>query len=400
MAKDEHKNEGTLSRRAFTFGLLPAVAVAGVSAEWAEAAPTASTTPHQGGTFPGMITRQREPINLEFPFPTLDSVLTPNNRFYVRNHFPVPHLDPASWRLEVGGAVRQSLTLSYDQLRRMPSKTFTATLECAGNSRVLLVPTAKGAQWEQGGVSNAQWTGVPLSALLERAGISPNAVEVILEGADKGELKEEPKSPGVIHFARSLPLAKALGDVLVAYKMNGKDLAPEHGFPVRAIVPGWYGMASVKWLTHITLTATPFDGYWQTLEYAYFRRNHGMSDLVPITEMQIKAQIARPMLHEVVAAGTTYRVFGATWTGESDVARVEVSSDGGKTWHDAKLLGHATPFAWRLWEYPWKVPDQRGRSVIMARATDKRGRTQPQHHDPDRRNYMINFIQPIEVEVQ
>ena len=399
MKKDEQEKEGTLSRRAFAFGVLPAVAVAGTTTAWAKDVPGA-TSPHHG-TFPGMITRQREPINLEFPFPTLDSLITPTNRFYIRNHFSVPHLDPVTWRLNVGGAVRHPLFLSYDELRKLPSKTLMATLECAGNSRVLLVPTAKGAQCEQGGVSNAQWTGVPLAALLERAGVDTNAVEVILEGADKGELKEEPKSPGVIHFARSLPLAKALhGDVLIATHMNGQELTPEHGFPVRAIVPGWYGMASVKWLTHITLTATPFDGYWQTLEYAYFRRNHGLSDLVPITEMQVKAEIARPMLHEVVPAALPYRIFGATWTGESEVARVEVSSDGGKTWHDAKLLGKATSFSWRLWEYQWPVPSKRGRAVLMARATDKRGYRQPSHHDPDRRNYMINFVQPIEVEIQ
>lgn len=399
MASSE-ENGKTMSRRAFAFGALPAVAAAGITKTWAAPVPAPKVNIGHGG-FPGLITREREPMNLEFPFPTLDSFITPTNRFYVRNHFAVPHLDTATWHLAIGGAVRQQLSLSYDDLRRMASKTLTATLECAGNSRVLLVPKAKGAQWEQGGVSNAEWTGVPLSVLLDQAGVKESAVEVILEGADKGEIKDEPKSPGVIHFARSLPLVKARShEVIIAYKMNGQELTPEHGFPVRAIVPGWYGMASIKWLTQITLSETPFDGYWQSLEYAYFRRNHGLTDLVPITEMQVKSEIARPMLHEIVPAGVPYRVFGATWTGSSEVTQIEVSSDAGKSWHEAKLLGKAIPFAWRLWEYQWSVPQKRGRYTLMARATDRHGNQQPSHHDPDRRNYMINFVQSIEVNVQ
>lgn len=159
-------------------------------------------------------------------------------------------------------------------------------------------------------------------------------------------------------------------------------------------------MASVKWLTHLTVTATPFEGYWQTLEYAYFQRSHGQPDLVPITEMQVKAEIARPMLHEAVSAGAPYRVFGAAWTGESEVVRVEVSTDSGQTWHDANLLGHATPFAWRRWDYLWSVLQKHGRHTLMARATDRQGNRRPSHHDPNRRNYMISFVQPIEVDVQ
>ena len=182
-------------------------------------------------------------------------------------------------------------------------------------------------------MGNAEWTGVPLATVLELVGVKDSAVEVVLEGADHGEVTEEPKSPGDIHFERSLPIAKARRpEVLLAYQMNGDDLTPEHGFPVRAVVPGWFGMASVKWLSKLTLAVTPFCGFWQSLEYSYFERRDGRPTLVPVTEMFVKASIARPMLQEVVPAGKDYRVFGAAWAGEQEVAAVEVSTDDGSTW--------------------------------------------------------------------
>jgi DMSO/TMAO reductase YedYZ molybdopterin-dependent catalytic subunit len=350
------------------------------------------------GKFPGLITREHEPLNLELPFPTLTDWLVPTNQFYVRSHFPIPQLTADEWQLSIGGAVQQELTISYEELRQLPAQTVTATLECAGNGRSRLVPKAKGLLWEQGAVGNAEWTGVPLTALLERAGVATEAVEVIFEGADQGIIADEPKSPGVIHFARSLPLAKALAaEVLVVYAMNGQPLTPEHGFPVRLVVPGWYGMASVKWLRNIIVSSTPFNGYWQTLEYAYWQRVHGQPTLVPVTEMQLKAEIARPAQYEVLAAGVPYRVFGAAWSGESEVAQVEVSTDGGQSWQPANLLGMAVRHTWRFWEYAWTPPTQPGRHRLAARATDWAGRTQPTEHDSDRRTYMVTKIAAIEV---
>jgi DMSO/TMAO reductase YedYZ molybdopterin-dependent catalytic subunit len=216
-----------------------------------------------------MILRSREPEALEFPFSTLDSFLTPNDRFYVLSHFDTPRLDARTWRLKVEGAVDRPAELGYDDLREMPSRRKVALLECSGNGRVLLHPKAQGVPWELGGVGNAEWLGVPLDAVLDRAGVKEGAVEVILEGADRGERKEEPKSPGVIPFARSVPIEKARRDVLLAYQMNGEDLPPKHGYPVRAVVPGWHGVASVKWLTRIIVADRPFAGYFQSLEYTY-----------------------------------------------------------------------------------------------------------------------------------
>jgi DMSO/TMAO reductase YedYZ molybdopterin-dependent catalytic subunit len=166
------------------------------------------------------------------------------------------------------------------------------------------------------------------------------------------------------------------------------------------VVPGWYGMASVKWLRKIIVSDRPFQGFFQTMQYSYFERRDGLPTLVPGTELQVKAQIARPARGEVVSAGTTYRVFGAAWTGESEVSKVEVSADGGRSWAAARLLGEAVPFAWRLWEYEWRVPGEAGAYALIARATDRRGRTQPKERDPDRRSYMISHLVPTEVHVR
>jgi DMSO/TMAO reductase YedYZ molybdopterin-dependent catalytic subunit len=349
---------------------------------------------------PGLIIRESDPQNLEMPFATLDSFITPNERFYVRNHFPVPRLDVRTWRLKVEGAVERPLELGYEDLLRLPSRKVTALLECAGNSRVFLTPKVRGVAWQLGAVGNAEWTGVPLAAVLERAGPRPSAVEVVLEGADRGEIKEDPKSPGVISFARSLPLAKARQpEVLLAYRMNGAELPSSHGHPLRAVVPGWYGMASIKWLTRLLVVEQPFQGFFQTMDYTYWKRQHGLESLAPITESQVKAAIARPAVHEVVPADKPYRVFGAAWTGESEVASVMVSDDG-KQWKEAHLLGEPVPHSWRFWEYDWRAPGKAGRYTLRARATDKKGRTQPRQHDPDRRTYQISHELPIEVVVR
>jgi DMSO/TMAO reductase YedYZ molybdopterin-dependent catalytic subunit len=180
----------------------------------------------------GLIIREKEPHNLESPFAQIDSFLTPTELFYIRSHFTTPELDIASYKLRIDGAVSNSFSLTYNELRDMPSETRIATLECAGNSRVFLVPQVEGAQWELGAVGNAEWTGVPLSDLLDRAGMDDGAREIVLEGADRGTPREKPVPPGPIAFARSLPRDKAIQrEVLIAYQMNGRDLTLDHGYP-------------------------------------------------------------------------------------------------------------------------------------------------------------------------
>jgi DMSO/TMAO reductase YedYZ molybdopterin-dependent catalytic subunit len=347
----------------------------------------------------GKIVRSEEPLNLEMPFGNLDGFITPTKSFYVRTHFPIPKIDKNKWRLRVEGEVQTPLEINYDELLKLESKKIPATLECAGNNRDFLEPKVKGVQWGLGAVGNAEWTGVPLSILLERAGIKPSAREVILEGSDRGKLEDLKGPRGDLNFARSIPLEKAR-DVLLAYKMNDVDLPTEHGFPVRAIVPGWYAVASIKWLQRIVLTDQPFKGYYQTLDYAFWKRRGDLAELVALSEMQIKAEIARPAKGETVPANSNVRAHGAAWTSDGEITKVEFSSDGGDTWNEAKLLGESKPATWRLWEFNWKTPARSGNATLIARATDSKGRTQPMERDPDRGTYMINHLLPIAVEVR
>src|SRR5437764_14702760 len=266
------------------------------------------------------------------PFSSLDGFITPNESFYVRCHFPIPEISASDWRLKIEGEVGVPFELSYEKLRRMESRTIAATLECAGNNRIFLEPKVKGVQWGLGAVGNASWTGVPLAVFLERAKPKAGAIEVILEGADQGEVDKTPTPAGEISYCRSLPLEKARRDVLLAYEMNGEPLPATHGFPLRAIVPGWYAMASVKWLRRIIVTDKAFNGFYQSLDYSYWDRSGPLPTLAPLTELQTKAQIARPKDGETIQADSDYRVYGAAWTAEEAIDKVEVSCDGGKSW--------------------------------------------------------------------
>jgi len=347
----------------------------------------------------GRIVRSEEPLNLEMPFETVESFVTPTKLFYVRTHFPIPKIDRDAWWLHVEGKVENPLAINYEELLKLESLTVPVTLECAGNNRHFLEPKVKGVQWELGAVGTAEWTGVPLSVLLDRAVVRSNAREVVLEGADNGMLDDPKSPPGELTFSRSVPLEKAQHDVLLAYRMNGNDLPQEHGFPVRAIVPGWYAMASIKWLQRIIVTDQPFTGYYQTLDYAYWKRRGDIGELTPLSEMQIKAEIAKPAHGETVPKNSNVRVHGSAWTGDSEITKVELSTDGGSTWREATLLGESKPNAWRLWEFNWKTPITPGKQTLIARATDSLGRTQPALRDPDRGTYMINHLLPVEVTV-
>lgn len=344
----------------------------------------------------GRVVRMREPRNLETPPDDLVPWQTPTGSHYVRCHFPVPKVDPGAYRLSVTGLVEKPLSLSLRELLGLPQVTKPLTLECAGNGRVFLTPPVQGLQWGTGAVGTADWTGVPLGAVLDRAGVKKGAAEVILVGADSGAVAGPPPSPGPISFDRSLPLAKARRDeVLLAVGMNGEPLPADHGAPVRAVVGGWYGMASVKWLTRVIVTDKPYHGFWQTLDYSYFERVDGLPSLRSVTEVQPKAVVAA-----VAEVGPAFRASGKAWAGEAGVARVEVSADGGKTWAAAKLDPKAEPYCWRDWSIAWPKGLPAGPVGLLARCTDDRGRTQPDRRDPDRRTYMVNHLVPFEVTVR
>jgi len=350
------------------------------------------------GSSSGLIIRQKEPVNLETPADRLDSYITPAELFYIRSHFTAPEIDAGTYRLKVDGAVRNSVCLTYRELREMPSVTRVVTLECAGNGRAFLVPQVSGAQWELGAVGNAQWTGVPLTTLLERAGLKEDACEIVLEGADRGMPVEPPTPPVAISYCRSLPRNKATqAEVLIAYQMNGSDLPKDHGYPVRAIVPGHYGMASVKWLIGIHAASEPFQGYWQTSDYGYWEYSDGRPVRKPLGEMKVKSEIVRPAVYERLAPNQPYTITGASWAGESEIARLQVSADGGATWADAEFLDPAQRYAWRRWKFDWVTPRKPGRYILMARAEDGQGNVQPERHDPSYGTYVIDCPLPIEV---
>jgi DMSO/TMAO reductase YedYZ molybdopterin-dependent catalytic subunit len=346
------------------------------------------------------ILRGRDPENYEYPF-DLESFWTPADRFFVTSTFGIVRQDQRGWRLQVEGAVSRPFELTYDELLKMPSRTVGAVLEDAGNNRAYI--NAPGTPWALGAVGCAQWTGVPLADVLQRAGLRPEGIEVILESAEAGEINSEPRTPGRVNVARSLPIKKALSpDVLLAYKINGEDLPQHLGGPVRLVVPGWYGVAWVKWPQRVVVTGAPFEGYFQKFDATIWERRNGFAVLTPVTELQPKAQIARPTLYERIRAKDVTRVFGAAWSGEAPITKVEISTDDGKTWSEARLLDsppEAGNYAWRFWDYQWPAPPKGGRYNLQARATDARGNVQPTQRDGDRRSWMINHVFSLPVEV-
>ena len=259
--------------------------------------------------------------------------------------------------------------------------------QSAGNGRSFLKQHAPGVPWGAGAIGHAEWTGVPLRVILQEAGLKPSALEVMFEGHDRGT---EPDHPEPMAFARSLPLAKALDpDTLLAVRMNGELLEPRHGAPLRLLVPGWYGVASVKWLRRIEVIDHPFRGYFQTTKYTVQRRTaHGLETVI-VGPMAVKSEILRPRADEVLGLGTN-RLFGVAWGGPEPVARVEVSTDAGHTWKDADLLGPRAAHSWTLWEYLWEVAEA-GEYTLLVRARAADGQVQPLEHDPLSGGYQIHF---------
>jgi DMSO/TMAO reductase YedYZ molybdopterin-dependent catalytic subunit len=357
--------------------------------------------PKADAPFPGMIVRMDQPRNLETPLTAFQNGNVATEHFFVRSHFAVPTVDPKTFKLTVEGHVEKKLVLTLEVLKKMPTVAKSAVLECAGNGRVFLAPQARGLQWGNGGVGNAKWTGVPLGAVLELAGVKAGAGDVVLIGADSGAITSDPPSPGPIHFDRGIPLAKAKKDeTLLVWDMNGEPLPASHGAPLRAIVGGWYGVASVKWLTRIVVLDRPHAGFWQTMDYAIWERNDGgLLKLVPVTTTQPKAIILSPAPEEVVKVGTDYTVRGLAWAGENAVEKVELSADGGKTWHAAEV-GAKSAFSWSVWQLKWSMPKTVGTVKLLARCTDEKGNTQPEKRDIDRRTYMINHLVPTEIIVK
>jgi DMSO/TMAO reductase YedYZ molybdopterin-dependent catalytic subunit len=313
--------------------------------------------------------------NHGMPLEALRYDVTPPGLHYLLIHYDIPAIDPAAWRLRVGGLVRRPVELDLAALRSLPARTVRVTMECAGNGRARLRPRPVSQPWLVEAVGTAEWTGAPLHAVLERAGVDPSAVEVVFTGADHGVERGVEQD-----YQRSLPLAEAMGpDVLLAYQMNGTTLPPQHGFPLRLVVPGWYGMAHVKWLVGIEVVDRPFTGFQH--EVAYRLRQHADEAGEPVTRIAPRALTIPPGFPDFMSRARIVRpgpvtLEGRTWSGRAPVVGVDVSTDHGRTWVPAELDppdGH--PWAWRRWRQTWHA--EPGRHTIGARAVTDDGQVQP-----------------------
>jgi DMSO/TMAO reductase YedYZ molybdopterin-dependent catalytic subunit len=317
----------------------------------------------------------------------------PNERFFVRNHTSTPTIDAATWRLRIEGPALRTgpVAFTYPELLRLHGREITAFVECAGNGRSLFAsqqgaPTA-GTAWGLGAIGVARWRGVPLSVLLDRAGVDlKRAVDVMPEGLDATVVANGVDQG---HVRRPLSIGKALDDVLVALEMNGEPLPPDHGFPARLIVPGWIGVASIKWLGRIVVSDAPLTSYWNTVQYRLTGGDHP-ADSPPLTAQVVKSawELPRPA---TLRAGVPVTLRGRSWSGHGRIRRVEVSNDGGATWHRAHLRGPDHRLAWVRWSIPWRDP-RAGAYELLARATDDRGNTQPATTPLNANGYLFDAV--------
>ncbi|HMQ33278.1 MAG TPA: sulfite oxidase [Chloroflexaceae bacterium] len=326
------------------------------------------------------------PPNLETPLALLDAPLTPADRIFMRNHGPLPEVDPAAWSLAIGGVVRRPLRVGYADLLAMPRRAVTAVLECSGNGRSAFgrddLPPEE-LRWGQGAVACGEWAGAPLGPLLEAAGIEPGAVQAECVGA------------GDAPFARGVEVDKLLADGLLAYSLNGEPLPAAHGGPVRLVVPGWGGVSWVKWVTAITVldreSASPFN------QERYVLYDRAGVPFGKVRALQVKSVIVAPCAGQALRPGRA-ELWGWAWSAGHGVARVAASADGGATWGEAALGPDMGPYAWRRFSYAWRAAP--GRHALLARAVDGRGAAQPDEAVWNQRGYINNALHRVEVTVE
>jgi DMSO/TMAO reductase YedYZ molybdopterin-dependent catalytic subunit len=323
--------------------------------------------------------------------------VTPPGMHYLVIHFDIPAADETTWTVEVDGLVDRPLKLSMDDLRARASVTRPVTMECAGNGRALMPPRAESQPWLDGAIGNAEWTGTPLPPILEEAGLRPETVELVFTGADhgiQGDVEQD--------YQWGFSLGDIVrDDVLLAYEMNGQPLPPQHGYPVRLLVPDWYGMCSVKWLTRITAVAHRFDGFQLA---AYQLRHDPDGPGTPVKRKAVRALMLPPGFSDFpartrfVEAGEQ-ELIGRAWSGWGHVTRVEVSADGGETWADAELGPKPERSScWRAWSFHWEA--EPGERELLVRATDEAGNVQPLDPPWNYGGFMNNTVQRLSVTVR
>jgi sulfite oxidase len=345
-----------------------------------------------------LIVRSIRPEDLETPVSLLNSWITPNDLFYVRHHLYAPKVDVNEWKLTVGGEVQNPITLTLDELKRAPKHVVTVSLECAGNGRAFFDPPVAGIQWEKGAVGTARFAGARLADMLNKAGVKPTGQYVAMNGADKplGKMPD---------FIRNIPIKKALdADTILAYEMNGEPLPFLHGFPLRAVVSGWEGAYSVKWLTDIQVIEQEYDGFFVKTAYRFPNRPVAPGeavapqDMIPLTGLVVKSFINSPLEGATVAPGKI-RMGGFAWAGESNIAKVDVSMDNGSSWFPAKLGKERERYAWQSFEYEFDIA-RPGSYLLMSRATDDKGYVQPVAPWWNPSGYLWNVIDKVRINVK
>jgi DMSO/TMAO reductase YedYZ molybdopterin-dependent catalytic subunit len=385
------------SRREFLKTTSAAVLAAGAArpAQMWAAEPSAISVPGKDG----MIVRSYRFLDLETPVEFMTEWITPVQHFFVRNHMFAPaKIDAAAWKLTVGGEVEKPLTFTLADLKKIPEHSITNAMECAGNGRSLQNPKVPGIQWGKGAVGNAKFSGASLKALLEKAGVKDTGKHVMFRGLDEVPGKVPP-------FVRSIPIEKAIdADTLIATHMNDAPLAGHHGFPARAVTPGWAGAASCKWLTEITVLDKPAEGNFMSPGYRLPNTAVKPGEAVKpedthsVTGLTVKSLIAGPSDGAKLKPGRQ-EIKGVAWAGEADITKVEISTDGGASWNLAQLGKDHAKYAWQLWSYAWK-PAKSGDYVILSRATDSQGRVQPDAAVWNPSGYLYNAYDQVKVYVQ
>ncbi len=345
----------------------------------------------------GMRVLSIRPEDLEMPMEGFSTWITPVEKFFVRSHHYTPDVKLADWKLSVGGKVANALTMTMEELKKLPRVELVSVLECAGNGRGLYEPTMAGLQWEYGSVGNARWAGVRLADVLQKAGVQEGAIEVWFDGADV-PVGAQPE------FQRTIPIKKALDpNTLLAYEMNGAALDPSHGFPLRVVVPGWAGDSWVKWVTKIEVRDKEFEGFFMKTGYRHPGKGvtPGVSVdpalMSPVTNLNIKSILASHADRSEVKPGPM-KLTGAAWSNTSPVVSVEVSTDAGRTWKAATLGMEKAAFAWRLWEFAWTPPKEAYYSV-MVRARNSAGEMQPLQQEWNPSGYSHNVVQTVRLNV-
>jgi DMSO/TMAO reductase YedYZ molybdopterin-dependent catalytic subunit len=355
--------------------------------------------------FPGKVQMRvlnDRPPCLETPWHFFRHNLTPNEAFYVRWHlqFIPTTVDLRTWRLKIGGHVNRTLDLSMDDLRKMEPSSVVAVNQCSGNARGMFEPHMPGAQWGNGAMGNARWTGVPLRDLLQKAGIKEGAVDVTFTGMDSAGYRTVPD------FVKSLAVERALSpEILVAYEMNGELLPMLNGFPVRLVVPGWYATYWVKALADITVLPRSFDGYWMSKAYRIPTSVNALESpdrleqrTVPISRMNVRSFFVAPEPGVRVAVGRMSSIEGIAFDGGEGIRRVEVSTDGGANWCEATLGDDLGRFSFRPWRLYWQ-PEHAGRYRLLVRATNQANETQPTVAGWNRSGYMRNVVEELSLDV-